>query len=146
MSVSSPEIKLVELRIPSCADRLKLVRSVVNCAAQMFGFKDEDVDSLVLAVNEACMNIMQHAYCECEGEIVLEIIDKHDELVFRLTDFAETVDKSNIKPRDLSEIRPGGLGVHLMQEVMDRVSYYDGPNNKGNIVELSKKLKQREGA
>ena len=145
MKANEAEIKLLELRIPSCADRLKLVRSVVNCAAQMFGFKDEEVDSMVLAVNEACMNIMQHAYCGCDGEIILEIIDKHDELLFRLTDFAETVNKANIKPRDLSDLRPGGLGVHLMQEVMDRVSYFDGPDNTGNIVELSKKLKQREG-
>lgn len=140
----SAEIKILELRIPSSADRLKLVRSVVNCAAQMFGFRDEEVDSLVLAVNEACMNIMQHAYCNCEGEIILEIIDRQQELVFRLTDFAETVDKSCIKPRDLSDIRPGGLGVHLMQEVMDKVRFFDGPDNRGNVVELSKKFQQRE--
>lgn len=138
------ETKMLELRIPSCADRLKLVRSVVNCAALMFGFKDEEVDSMVLAVNEACMNIMQHAYCECEGEIILEILDRQDELVFRLTDFAETVDKSCIKPRDLNDIRPGGLGVHLMQEVMDKVNFYDGPDNRGNIVELCKRIQQRE--
>lgn len=141
------ETKIVELRIPSHSDRLKLVRSVVNCVAQMFNFTQEDVDALVLAVNEACMNIIQHGYGEqCSGEIILEVVKRDLNLVFRLTDFATTCDKSRIRSRDLSELRPGGLGVHLMQEVMDKVEYFDGPNNCGNIVELSKRLHQREGA
>ena len=96
--------------------------------------------------NEACMNIIQHAYGDTfEGEIVLEIFDRHDHLVFKLTDFAECSDKCNIKPRDLTDIRPGGLGVHLMKEAMDDVSFIDGPNKQGNVVVLTKKIKQQEG-
>jgi sigma-B regulation protein RsbU (phosphoserine phosphatase) len=139
--------KVLELRIPSCASRLKVVRSVVGSTAQMYGFGETEVDSLVLAVNEACMNIIQHAYGkQSTGEIILEIFDQSDKLVFRLTDFAKKVDKACIKPRDLTEIRPGGLGVHLMQEVMDQVKYLDCDGDCGNIVELVKKIHHRKGA
>ncbi len=138
--------KVLELHFPACSDLLKPVRSLVCTVAQMYAFSSKEVDSLVLAVNEACMNIIQHAYGDsCEGEIVLEICDRHDHIVFRLTDFAECSDKCKIKPRDLADIRPGGLGVHLMKEAMDEVIFLDGPNKCGNVVELTKKINQKEG-
>ena len=87
------------------------------------------------------MNIIQHAYGEKhKGEIILEIIDVQGELVFRLTDFAETVDKSCIKSRDLNDIRPGGLGVHIINEVMDKIEFLDPPDGVGNVLEMKKKL------
>jgi len=139
--------KILELRFPSCSDRLKVVRAVVCATANMYGFSSNDVDSMVLAVNEACMNIIQHAYGEnCIGDIVLEIVDRSDKLVFRLIDFAKPVDRSKIKPRDLNDIRPGGLGVHLINEVMDKVQYCEAPDKHGNIVEMTKNIKHREGA
>ncbi len=140
-------LQVFELRIPSCANRLKIVRSTVCAAAQMYGFSAADVDSMVLAVNEAAMNIMQHAYGDqCTGEIVLEVIERTGDLVFRLIDFADRVDKSQIRSRDLAEIRPGGLGVHIIAQGMDQVCYLDAPGSKGNIVEMSKKICSKEGA
>ncbi len=141
------DTKVLELRFPSCSDRLKVVRAVVCATANMYGFSTNDVNSMVLAVNEACMNIIQHAYGgECIGDIVLEILDRSDRLVFRLTDFAEPVDRSAIKPRDLNDIRPGGLGVHLINQVMDEVHYSEAPGHHGNVIEMIKNIKHREGA
>lgn len=140
------DTKVIELRFPSCSDRLKLIRAVICSVAGMYGYTTQDVEGMVLAVNEACMNIIQHAYGqECVGEVVLEVLDRSDHLVFRLTDSAPPCDRSLIKSRDLSDIRPGGLGVHLMQQVMDTVEYIERPDKKGNIVEMSKKLPHREG-
>ena len=133
--------RLVEIRFPSRADRLKLVRGAVRCAAEMRGCSHEETDRLVLAVNEACMNIIQHAYGTPHvGEIILEILNNRDELVFRLSDFAEPVDKNTIRPRDLNDVRPGGLGVHFINQVMDRAEFLEAPAGVGNVLELVKRV------
>ena len=142
------DTKLIsKIRFPARPYQLKQVRFIVHNAMRNTELPPIDVDRVVLAVNEACMNIIQHAYGhQNTGEIILEIFDQTDRLVFRLTDFAKKIDKTSIKSRDLTDIRPGGLGVHLMQEVMDQVKYLDCPGDCGNIVELVKKLHRREGA
>lgn len=101
----------------------------------------EEVDKGVLAVNEACMNIIQHAYKPTEaGEIILEIYKNDEEILFRLTDFAQPVDVCTIKGRNWDDIRPGGLGVHFMCEGMDEIKYRHLPGGTGNILEMKKKL------
>ena len=54
--------QLVSLSFVSRASRLKLLRCVIRDAADMIGLDSEATDAVVLAVNEACMNIIQHSY------------------------------------------------------------------------------------
>jgi sigma-B regulation protein RsbU (phosphoserine phosphatase) len=96
---------------------------------------------LEIAVNEACTNIIQHAYKgDPSGEIVLEILNNGTDIIFRLTDFAKPVDPAGIKPRDLSDIRPGGLGTHFMREIMDDCSFEQLADGSGNCLEMVKKI------
>ena len=99
------------------------------------------VDRLILAVNEAAMNVIQHAYnFDSSGNIRIEILQKEDELIFKLTDFACPIDPSCVKSRDLDEIRPGGLGVHFINEIMDEVKFQDDCKSAGNILLMRKQL------
>ena len=87
------------------------------------------------------MNIMQHAYKgDCSGEIVLEILNNDDELEFHLKDFAAPVDPASIKPRDLDELRPGGLGTYFIQEIMDDCTYGHLEEKEGNFLSMKKKI------
>jgi len=61
-------------------------------------------------------------------------------LVFLLRDFAESIDVSSVKPRDLDDIKPGGLGTHFMREVMDEVQFMPPPADGGNLLRMVKKL------
>ena len=132
----------VELKFRSCADELMRIRSIVRETAISYGADKKAADCVVLAINEACMNIIQHAYGdESEGDIVLEIFNHGDELIFHISDFAPPVDKDKVKSRDLDDVRPGGLGVHLMRNVMDKVTFLDPPEGIGNVLELRKKIK-----
>lgn len=107
--------------------------------AQEYGFEPDTVGRIVLAVDEACANVIRHAYGENdEGEIILRILDDADTLVFRLIDYSSPVDPRNIKGRDLDDIRPGGLGVHLIKEIMDQVRFMDPPPGAGNQLEMRK--------
>lgn len=135
--------RLTEIRFSSRTDQLKHVRDEVRCIAAGQGCPQEDIESMVLAVNEACMNIIQHAYgFDDEGDIILEILKNNDQLIFRLTDFAKPVDERSIKSRPLDDIRPGGLGVHLINEVMDEVAFIDCPGKSGNVLEMKKNIKK----
>ena len=132
--------QLAKIRFPSRAYQLKQMRCVVESAIRGLGFQKQQAEHIVLAINEACMNIIQHSYGDDVGEIILVILLSKDSVLFRITDFAKPIDLDNIKSRDLSDIRPGGLGVHFIQEIMDAVSYQHCDSGKGNVVELIKYL------
>ena len=133
--------KLQELRFEARADQLQQVRNVVRAATELKGVTPEVVDLFVLAVDEACANVIKHGYGQdYRGDIILEILYSQGELIFRLTDFAEPVDKGAIKPRDLNDIRPGGLGVHLIREIMDDFKFLEAPDGVGNILEMRKRI------
>lgn len=135
---------LVETRILSSPDQLRNIRDTIREVLRENNCPPQFIYDFVLAVNEACANIMQHAYKgQCSGDIILEIHRKQNELCVRLTDFAEPVDKSVCKPRQLDEIRPGGLGVHFMHELMDEVRFLKTETGVGNILQMKKKITRR---
>jgi sigma-B regulation protein RsbU (phosphoserine phosphatase) len=131
---------LLELRFPARADRLKLVRGGVRAAARMCGFNDATAQSIVLAVDEACQNVIVHGYeGRADGEIVLGMFRRRDGILVRLRDFAPPVDPAKIKPRALDDIRPGKLGSHFIHEIMDSVEFRPSPDGTGNLLELIKR-------
>ena len=133
------------LRFPARAYQLKELRCIVHSAMKQLGCGQMDTDKIVLAINEACMNVIQHAYADNRGgEIILEIFDVPHGVLFRLRDFAEVVDECRIQSRDLDDIRPGGLGVHIIHEVMDSVEFKRPAEGKGNILEMRKRLACKE--
>jgi anti-sigma regulatory factor (Ser/Thr protein kinase) len=125
----------------SHADNLKPLRSVVKELSSKQGCDEKNIDCMVMAINEACMNVIQHAYGDHEeGEIIIDFLKEENELIVRIYDFAEKVDCNTIKSRDLDDVRPGGIGVHIMNEVMDKIEYKEGPDGVGNLLELRKKI------
>lgn len=121
---------------------LQHIRALVRDAAATSGCTADETDCVVLAVDEACSNIIKYAYDHApDGEIILEILNNQDELVFRLRDFGASVDPHAVKSRDLEDIRPGGLGVHLMCQVMDAVEFLPPPGGTGNLLELRKTIR-----
>lgn len=117
-------------------DQLKQLREWARESARNAGLNNDRIEQVIIGVNEACMNIIEHAYKKDPGDIIFEVRREPGQLVFQLTDFAETVDCSCIKSRELDDIRPGGLGVHLIQEVMDRVEYIPGKDGLGNTIQM----------
>ncbi len=131
---------LLELCFPACVDRLKLVRGSIRAAARMCGFDDGTAQSIVLAVDEACQNVIVHGYKGREdGEIQLAVFRCEDGILVRLRDFAPPVDPAEIKPRALNEVRPGRLGTHFIHEIMDSAEFQPNPEGPGNLLEMIKR-------
>jgi len=134
-------IRLERIHLLSRPDMLKPLREFVRVLAKKMNCCDESLDCLVMAINEACMNVMQHAYHErLDEEIIIEFWRDDEEMVIKVIDFAEAIDIESIKSRDLEDIKPGGLGVHFIKQSMDCVEYKHSSNEKGNVLEMRKKL------
>lgn len=133
---------LAELAFTSDPKNLGKVRELVSSVATEMGCPDDVVEDLKLTLNEACANVMRHGYKgEKTGEIRLAVELVGEDLVFRLRDFAETVDTEQIRPRDLDECRPGGLGINFIDSIMDEW-YFESPGGgaEGNILVMKKRI------
>lgn len=132
---------LLALRFAADPRRLRKVRQRVQVIAEQLGCSKKDVTDLVIAVNEACMNIIQHAYKgDKTGQIVLEVRREGGEIEVLLTDFAAPVEFRAIRPRPLHEVRPGGLGTHFIQASVDECSYGHLDDRSGNFVRMTKRI------
>jgi sigma-B regulation protein RsbU (phosphoserine phosphatase) len=132
---------LVALRGPARAERLKDIRAAVGEAALRCGCAEEVAQDIVLAVDEACQNVIRHAYGGAPGgEMIVQVRRTGDGMEVSLTDFAETVDPATIKPRSLDDVRPGGLGTHFINQIMDEVQYLVPPGGRGNQLRMVKRI------
>ena len=136
-AVSSPSLCL---NIHSNPSELKGLRDSARETVLAAGCSSEQADSIVLAINEAASNIIQHAYGDETGDIELNINVDHNiepaQFLIVLRDYAETLDINEIRSRALDDVRPGGLGVHFMKQLMDSLIYTVPKDGHGNRLEM----------
>jgi anti-sigma regulatory factor (Ser/Thr protein kinase) len=117
-----------------------MIRDTVATFCSLAGIDEEERCRVVLAVDEACTNIIRHSYeGAMDKPIICEGMLENEKLMFKLRDYGKKVDPTEIHPRDLSEVRPGGLGVHFIHEVMDKVVFEDCGED-GTCLILEKRL------
>ena len=133
--------RVLQLRFPARAAELKGVRDAVRESLEGCGCSAKSTADIVLATDEACQNIIRHAYGgDSDNAIELEVEHRGDSLVFSLTDHAPAIDPSRVKPRDLEDIRPGGLGTHFIRRVMDDVEFLRIPSGRGNLLRMVRRI------
>jgi sigma-B regulation protein RsbU (phosphoserine phosphatase) len=132
---------LYEQRFPARTEVLGAVRTVVREVCRQAGCGDECSEQMVLAVNEACMNIIQHGYHFADGQqFTLRLSADDGVLTVCLLDHGAAVSTADLRPRELDELRPGGLGVHFIRELMDDVDYLPAPNGFTNCLQMRKRI------
>ena len=134
-------VPLLSLRFAARPERLGEVRDAVAEACRTAGCQEPCTRDVVLAVDEACQNVIRHAYRgDPDGEIEVEMSRDGERLVIYLRDFAPRVDPEAIRPRKLDDVRPGGLGTHFIQELMDEETYLDASPGPGNLLRMVKRI------
>jgi sigma-B regulation protein RsbU (phosphoserine phosphatase) len=130
---------LAILTFPARAEELHPVREAVRATCERCDCPPGLAQDLVIAIGEACQNVVRHAYKGGDaGEATLEILCRNGMLEFRLTDTAPRVDQDKVKPVWPTEVHPGGLGVCLIHNIMDRVEYLPAPSGQGNLLRMVK--------
>jgi anti-sigma regulatory factor (Ser/Thr protein kinase) len=138
--ISGPVI----LDIPTDPAALFLVRFMVERLTQRLEFQQDQIDRMVLAVDEACTNIIRHAYGGSPNErIILTFIVEENQIELRIRDFGIPANPESFKPRDLSAVQPGGLGMHFIRSAMDQVRY-ESPPDGGTLLTMLKFRDRRE--
>ena len=133
--------RVVQIRVDSRPETLRLVRAVVGEAATLCGCSENCVRDIVIAVDEACQNVIRHAYGGSpDGEILIDIRRENDRIAFNVIDFADPVDVSKVKPRSLEDLRPGGLGIHFISQCMDDARFRTPPEGAGNRLWMVKRI------
>jgi len=123
-----PADQPTRIRIQSDPGNLPKVREAVRKVAHEVGFDEDCIARIVLAVDEAITNVIKHGYegrCDQAVEVCVTRVRENgrEGIRFEIRDFGKQVDPDTICGRDLKDVRPGGLGVHIIRSVMDRVVY-----------------------
>jgi len=120
----------VEIRIAAKPRYLCVARSAIRQVTDIAGLSESDSDGVILALEEALANSIRHGYGgSCDKPIIIRVFKEavgqggQEGLVAIVRDFGRQVDPASIKSRDLEDVRPGGLGVHIINSVMDEVEY-----------------------
>ncbi len=114
----------IKLELPSDPQLLCVVRGAVQQLSSVAGFSEEDCRLITLAVDEALTNIIRHAYGDRHDQpITLTCRQQPEGIEFILVDSGHPVDPAQIRGRELSDVRPGGLGTHFITQIMDQVEY-----------------------
>lgn len=119
-----------EMTISADPANLGQVRTLLRQLAEKLDLPEDQSNGIILAVDEALTNIIRHGYGgPCDKPIRVQArcraatAERPEALEFVIRDFGRQVDPKTIKGRDLEDVRPGGLGVHIIRSVMDEVEY-----------------------
>jgi len=137
--------KPIELRFRSSPAHLPVVRAAIEKICELLAMDDETVGAVVLSVDEAITNVIKHAY-KGNDDKPIDVtltpvgVDGPHALTITLGDRGKYVDPATFKPRDLADVRPGGLGVHIILECMDEVTYAPREGG-GTLLTMTKTLR-----
>lgn len=120
-----------EMVIPNNTRYLSTVRDAVNRVVEESAFPDKDIHRIILAVDEAVANIMEHAYESTNGEseLTINMMLDADATKFEVVihDSGREFDPSDVDTPDMAEHvaagKRNGLGIFLMRQIMDEVKY-----------------------
>ena len=122
--------------IPSDPKYLSVIRSVTTTMGGLFGMHDSVIDDVKLAVDEACANVIRHAYRgDTRQKIVVKFNLRKKGVEVIIEDNGIKAQPELIAGRSLDEVRPGGLGIHFIKRTFD-VFHFDEKKKKGNRLRL----------
>jgi anti-sigma regulatory factor (Ser/Thr protein kinase) len=133
------------LTVPGRFEHLAQIAEFVTQAAREAGLTDDDVFHVEMAVDEACSNVIEHAYADTAGEIDLTcFIPEYGRLDVVIHDHGEPFDPEAVpEPKvgdgaGLEAMQEGGLGLYFMRKLMDDVRFSFSPGD-GNTLYMVKR-------
>ena len=106
-------------------DNLKNIRSMLVDFLNNHKLQVKEIKEIELGTDEAVTNIIKHSYKEENKnniiEVELEFLE--NKVIIHLYDNGTPVNEEKIKPRELSDVKPGGLGTYFINRIMDEVRW-----------------------
>lgn len=136
------ERETFHLEIPADENNLSEVRDFMADICTRAGFSMRETSNTKLAVDEACTNIIKHAYKNRGGTIRIDVQAEPGRVEVNIFDRGEPFEWSKIEDPDLQEYveigKKGGLGIFLMNRLMDELDY--SSSSAGNRLYMAKSM------
>ena len=135
------------LTVPGRFESLAQIAEFVEETVRAANWNDDEVYHVQMAVDEACSNVMEHAYGSgWQGDIDLTCyIEDQGDLVISIRDNGKPFDPSSVPEppigADLESLPEGGLGLYFMRKLMDQVTFHFDEKN-GNMLTMVKRRPQ----
>lgn len=131
-----------KLSVPSDTENLAMIRDFVERTSKRSAISEGDMERLKLAVDEACANVMEHAYAnDTTREVTIHVWFDATRFAVDVIDSGRRFDPSSHKPLELEELvgRRGGMGIRLMKLGTDEL-ISDVDEQGHNRLRLIKRL------
>jgi serine/threonine-protein kinase RsbW len=131
----------VEVRLPSRLGFEKVAMSTASAVASLMGFRADRVEDLKTAVAEACINAIEHGNRMNEKLSVGVVLSAgEDSLEVKVIDDGMGMKRHQAKPnidrKMHGEEDPRGMGMFLIQALVDEAEWVAGSNGKSSYVRL----------
>jgi serine/threonine-protein kinase RsbW len=131
----------VEVRLPSRMGFEKVAMSTAAAVAKLMGFREDRVEDLKTAVAEACINAIEHGNRMNEKLSVGVVLSAQpDALVVKVIDDGKGMrtqpHKPDIDKKIHGEEDPRGMGMFLIQALVDEAEWVAGVNGRSSYVRL----------
>ena len=133
------QMKKGKLEFSSHTANLALMRNFVRKFLARHPFSQKQRTLMVLGIDEACTNVIRYAYdLRDDQPIALSVEALNSCVRMRLRDYGEQTPASQMRGRNQHDVKPGGLGLHLIRNAFDKVDYILKP--LGTELVLTKNL------
>jgi len=131
-------VQSMKIEFDGSPELLRVVRACISEFGLNNGFDSQEIYDMNLSVNEVCANVMEHVYHWDSGlKITVSIEADQEAMTIRVRDYGETKDSTQFRSRDLSKMQGSGLGIFLVNELMDDVCY-NKDLKEGNEIIMKK--------
>jgi serine/threonine-protein kinase RsbW len=132
-------MKKGKLEFTSHTANLALMRNFLRKFLARHPFSEKQRTLMVLGVDEACTNVIRHAYDLRDDQPIALSVEALSTCVrMRLRDYGEQTPADEMRGRAHNQVKPGGLGLHLIRNAFDKVDYILKP--RGTELVLTKNL------
>lgn len=143
--MANPNGRPVELHIPSRIGYEKIAMGTAASVARLMGFPEDRIEDLKTAISEACINAIEHGnklnenlsvgvkLAACGDSLEVKVLDNG-------TGIASKPAKPDIDRKMHGEEDPRGMGMFLIQSLVDEAEWVNDTNGEGSYVRLVIKL------
>ncbi len=122
--------KLMNNILSACGDYKELedIRDYIKAKAQEFGLQESKINNITLAVDEACSNLIHYNInFDKNKNFCINVISDNKEFSVLITDSGKAFDLNKVKSPNMEkyfkEYRNGGLGIHIIKKIVDKIEY-----------------------
>lgn len=130
----------IKLSMPNKAEYVNVVRLTSSAIANRMGFNIEEIEDIKVAIAEACTNTIEHGLDDKNENFDVEFYMHTDKLVITVKDAGKGFDTENLKEVNIEEIGERGLGIFIINSLMDEVEIVSD-EGKGTEIRMTKHIK-----